>query len=36
MNTHFTADEVRYVVDDSDAAAVFVDERATWVPASCR
>ena len=29
MNTHFTADEVRYVVDDSDAAAVFVDTSMT-------
>ncbi|BBZ39547.1 acyl-CoA synthetase [Mycobacterium conspicuum] len=25
VNTHFTADEVAYVVDDSDAKAVFVD-----------
>ena len=26
VNTHFTADEVAYVVDDSEAKAVFVDE----------
>ncbi|OBJ52682.1 acyl-CoA synthetase [Mycobacterium sp. 1423905.2] len=26
VNTHFTADEVAYVIDDSDAKAVFVDE----------
>ncbi|OBF95339.1 acyl-CoA synthetase [Mycobacterium sp. 852014-52450_SCH5900713] len=25
VNTHFTADEVAYVIDDSDARAVFVD-----------
>src|SRR5881275_139422 len=25
VNTHFTPDEVAYVVDDSDAKAVFVD-----------
>lgn len=25
VNTHFTADEVVYVIDDSDAKAVFVD-----------
>lgn len=25
VNTHFTADEIAYVVDDSDAGAVFVD-----------
>jgi long-chain acyl-CoA synthetase len=25
VNTHFTADEVAYVIDDSDAKAVFVD-----------
>jgi long-chain acyl-CoA synthetase len=26
VNTHFTPDEVAYVIDDSDAKAVFVDE----------
>ena len=26
VNTHFTADEVAYVVDDSEAKAVFIDE----------
>ena len=26
VNTHFTPDEVAYVVDDSEAKAVFVDE----------
>ncbi|MFI5508088.1 acyl-CoA synthetase [Mycobacterium sp. NPDC051804] len=26
VNTHFTADEVAYVIDDSEAKAVFVDE----------
>ena len=26
MNTHFTPDEVAYVIDDSEAKAVFVDE----------
>ena len=25
INTHFTADEVAYVIDDSEAKAVFVD-----------
>src|SRR6201998_3140545 len=25
VNTHFTPDEVAYVIDDSDAKAVFVD-----------
>ena len=25
VNTHFTPDEVAYVIDDSDARAVFVD-----------
>ena len=29
MNTHFTMDEVWYVVDDLDAAAVFVDTSMT-------
>ena len=26
VNTHFTPDEVAYVVDDSEARAVFIDE----------
>lgn len=26
VNTHFTADEVAYVIDDSEAKAVFIDE----------
>ena len=25
VNTHFTPDEVAYVIDDSDAKAVFID-----------
>src|SRR3984957_891718 len=29
VNTHFTADEVAYVVGDSDAKAVFVDASMT-------
>jgi acyl-CoA synthetase (AMP-forming)/AMP-acid ligase II len=29
VNTHFTADEVAYVIDDSDAKAVFVDGSMT-------
>ena len=28
VNTHFTPDEVAYVIDDSDAKAVFID--ASW------
>ena len=39
VNTHFTPDEVAYVVDDSDARAVFVDasmpELARHVLGSC-
>jgi acyl-CoA synthetase (AMP-forming)/AMP-acid ligase II len=29
VNTHFTPDEVAYVIDDSEAKAVFVDESMT-------
>lgn len=32
VNTHFTADEVAYVIDDSDAKAVFVDASEPWGP----
>ena len=28
VNTHFTPDEVAYVIDDSDAKAVFLDSTA--------
>ena len=27
VNTHFTPDEIAYVIDDSDAKAVFLDAR---------
>ncbi len=30
VNTHFTPDEVAYVIDDSDAKAVFVDGSEAW------
>ncbi len=33
VNTHFTAEEVAYVVDDSDATAVFVDVSMAGVAA---
>jgi acyl-CoA synthetase (AMP-forming)/AMP-acid ligase II len=29
VNTHFTADEIAYVIDDSEAKAVFIDESMT-------
>jgi long-chain acyl-CoA synthetase len=31
INTHFTADEIAYVIDDSEAKAVFVDASMTAV-----
>ncbi len=30
VNTHFTPDEIAYVIDDSDAKAVFVDASEAW------
>jgi long-chain acyl-CoA synthetase len=36
VNTHFTADEVAYVVGDSDAKAVFVDASMTDLAAHVR
>jgi long-chain acyl-CoA synthetase len=36
VNTHFTADEVAYVIDDCDAKAVFVDASMTDLAAHVR
>ena len=36
VNTHFTADEVAYVIDDSEAKAVFVDESMADLAAHIR
>lgn len=36
VNTHFTPDEVAYVIDDSDAKAVFVDASMTDLAAHLR
>lgn len=36
VNTHFTADEVVYVIDDSDATAVFVDASLPGIAARLR
>lgn len=33
VNTHFTSDEVAYVIDDSEAKAVFIDESMTELAA---
>ena len=36
VNTHFTPDEVAYVIDDSDAKAVFVDASMSDLAAHLR
>lgn len=36
VNTHFTPDEVAYVIDDSDARAAFVDSAMTGLAAHIR
>lgn len=36
VNTHFTPDEVAYVIDDSDARAVFVDSSMTGLAGHVR
>ena len=36
VNTHFTPDEVAYVIDDSDAKAVFVDAAMTGLASRIR